>query len=95
MPEIKARWPALMSEGDAAEYVGVSLAQFRKEREAGLWPKPAARGCRRNTYSRRQLDKIIDRITSETHDAAAPDSDLDIAQIDVDREFGLDINGHD
>ena len=51
LERIKTRWPRLMSEADAAEYVGVSLEQFRIEREKkGFWRKPVDRGCRRNTY---------------------------------------------
>lgn len=56
------RWPRLLPEKDAAEYVGVSLSQFRMEVEKGLWPKPVARGCRRNTYDRMQLDAAVDKI---------------------------------
>ena len=61
-PIARTRWPALMSEEDAAEYVGVSIAQFRHERKEGKWPRPVDRGCRRNTYSRKALDAAIDRL---------------------------------
>ena len=77
---LPARWPVLMSEADAAEYVGVSVSQFRREVERGLWPGPKARGARINTYDRRELDDAVDRIDNPTDHA------------DLDREFGL---GHD
>jgi hypothetical protein len=51
-----------MGEAEAAEYVGVSLEQFRLERDKGLWP-PVDRGCRRNTYDRKQLDDAVDRLS--------------------------------
>jgi hypothetical protein len=79
---IKTRWPRLMSEADAAEYVGVSLEQFRIEREKkGLWPKPVDRGCRRNTYDRKDLDDAVDRLKRGI--------DHPISDVDLDREFGL------
>lgn len=56
-----------MPEETAAEYVGVSLAQFRAEVEKGIWPRAVARGCRRNTYDRAAIDKAIDRL-SGMHD---------------------------
>jgi len=59
---VRARWPALMSESDAAEYVGVSVSEFRRERDAGKMPRPVDRGCRRNTYSRRALDAAVARL---------------------------------
>lgn len=58
-----ARWPRLMSEADAAEYVGVSVGKFRLEREAGIWPPPVQRGCRRNTFDRIALDAAVDRLS--------------------------------
>ena len=79
---IKTRWPRLMSEADAAEYVGVSVEQFRIEREKkGFWPKPVDPCCRRNTYDRKDLDDAVDRLKRRLND---PFSD-----IDLDREFGL------
>ena len=51
-----------MSEADAAEYVGVSVSTFRRERDEGRWPKPVDRGCRRMTYSRREIDAAVDRM---------------------------------
>ena len=79
---IKTRWPRLMSEADAAEYVGVSLEQFRIEREKkGFWPKPVDRGCRRNTYDRKDLDDAIDRLKRGI--------DHPISDVDLDRELGL------
>jgi transposase len=71
-----------MSEEDAAEYVGVSVAQFRRERDAGIWPLPVQRGCRRNTYDRKRLDQAVDRL-EETNET------LSMVVIDIDREFGL------
>jgi hypothetical protein len=60
---VSVRWPRLLSEEDAAEYVGVSQAQFRMEVKKGIWPKPVPRGCRRNTYDRSALDKAADRLS--------------------------------
>jgi len=57
------RWPRLLPEAEAAEYVGVSVTQFRSEVEQGIWPKPVERGCRRNTYDRAALDKAVDRLS--------------------------------
>jgi hypothetical protein len=63
MPErIKARWPRLMSEADASEYVGVSLSQFCLELEKGMWPAPVNRNARLNTYDRKALDDAVDRL---------------------------------
>jgi hypothetical protein len=59
----RARWPRLLPEIEAAEYVGVSLAQFRAEVERGIWPKAVARGCRRNTYDRTALDRAVDQLS--------------------------------
>jgi hypothetical protein len=79
---IKTRWPRLMPEADAAEYVGVSLEQFRIKREKkGFWPKPVDRGCRRNTYDRKDLDDAVDHLKRG--------NDHPISDIDLDREFGL------
>lgn len=79
---IRTRWPRLMSEADAAEYVGVSLEQFRTEREKkGFWPKPVDRGCRRNTYDRKDLDDAVDRLKRGI--------DHRIFYVDLDQEFGL------
>jgi hypothetical protein len=79
---IKTRWPRLMSEADAAEYVGVSLEQFRIEREKkGFWRKPIDRGCRRNTDDRKDLDDAVDRLKRGINHP--------ISDIDLDREFGL------
>jgi hypothetical protein len=52
-----------LPEIEAAEYVGVSLAQFRAEVERGIWPKAVARGCRRNTYDRTALDRAVDQLS--------------------------------
>lgn len=52
-----------MSADVAADYLGVSAATFIKEMEAGTWPRPIARDCRRNTWDRRQLDDAVDRIS--------------------------------
>jgi len=67
------RWPRLMSEEDAAEYVGVSVARFRLEVEKGIWPRPVDRGCRRNTYDRLALDKAVDRLSGSFNPADAED----------------------
>jgi hypothetical protein len=64
---LRARWPALMSEEDAAEYLGVSVAQFRRERDAGIWPRPVDRGCRRNTYWKKRVDEAIERLNAGDH----------------------------
>jgi hypothetical protein len=60
---IRLRWPRLLPEDDAAEYVGVSIAQFRAEVGKGIWPQPVERGCRRNTYDRAALDRAVDRLS--------------------------------
>ena len=52
-----------MSEEDAAEYVSVSVSQFRAEVEKGVWPHPVERGCRRNTYDRDALNRAVDRLS--------------------------------
>lgn len=62
MGDTPARWPRLLSEDAAAEYVGVSVSQFRLEQARGMWPRPIERGCRRNTYDRHQLDAAVDRM---------------------------------
>lgn len=59
----RARWPRLLSESEAASYVGVSPATFRTERAAGLWPEPVGRGCGRITYDRVALDRAVDRLS--------------------------------
>jgi hypothetical protein len=74
----KARWPRLMSEADAAEYVGVSLRQFQYERERGLWPKPKNRGARINTYDRKELDEAVDRLGGAANDPDGIDLDKEI-----------------
>jgi len=63
MPERPPRWPRLLSEEEAAEYVGVSLTRFRIERDKGMWPAPVDRGCRLNTYDRLALDRAVDRLS--------------------------------
>lgn len=60
---IPPRWPRLMPEEAAAEYVGISQRQFRDEVERGIMPRPVERGCRRNTYDRVALDKAVDRLS--------------------------------
>lgn len=59
----RLRWPRLLPEQEAAEYVGVTVAQFRAEVRHGIWPKPVPRGCRRNTYDRLALDRAVDRLS--------------------------------
>jgi len=67
-----------MSEADAAEYVGVSLRQFRYERDRGLWPKPKNRGARINTYDRNELDDAVDRLGGAVNDPEGIDLDKEI-----------------
>jgi hypothetical protein len=66
-----------MSETDAAEYVGVSLAQFRRERQKGLWPAPVPRGARVNTYDREALDNAVDRLSGRINH---PDPEIDLPE---------------
>ena len=74
-----------MVEADAAEYVGVSLGQFRREVEKGIWPRPVNRNARLNTYDRKALDDAVDRLAQRINLPARDDLD----EIDLDREFGL------
>jgi hypothetical protein len=65
------RWPRLLPEQEAAEYLGVTVTQFRAEVRCGIWPKPVPRGCRRNTYDRLALDRAVDRLSGRSD----PDED--------------------
>jgi hypothetical protein len=64
-----------MSVEVASDYLGVSAATFIKEVEAGVWPRPIARDCRRNTWDRKQLDDAVDRLGG-TGDARSPEDEL-------------------
>jgi len=80
---IKTRWPRLMSEADAAEYLGVSVSQFRREVERGMWPKRKHRGdARINTYDRKALDDAVDHLDNLINHPPAD-------EVDLDREFGI------
>jgi hypothetical protein len=69
-----------MPENLAAAYVGISLSQFRRERDRGMWPMPVERGAKVNTYDRKALDDAVDRLSGRVNHPAG---------IDLDREFGL------
>lgn len=78
MPDriIPPRWPRLLSESDAASYVGVSLNTFRAERVAGIWPSPVDRNSRRVTYDRAALDRAVDRLSGWRDDPATVEDEL-------------------
>ena len=60
-PSVKARWPRLMSVGDAAEYVGISVRTFEKG-VGETWPEPIRHGGRK-LFDRDALDRAVDALT--------------------------------
>lgn len=55
-------WPRLMSEVEAARYVGVSRNTFRGM-VGSLWPEPVPGMGRRRLYDKEALDKAVDGIS--------------------------------
>lgn len=79
-------WPRYLRREDAARYVGVPVATFTREVEAGMWPAPIARGVRAPsrgavlTWDRLALDRAADALSlTPTKAAAAPALDPMIA----------------
>lgn len=67
-------WPRLLSEAQAAAYLGVSINTFRA-RVGDRWPEPIRDG-RRKLFDRLALDRAVDGLSG--------------AVIDTAREFALD-----
>ena len=62
-------WPRLLSEGQAATYVGVSLSAFRA-RIGNPWPA-ALRIGRRKVYDRIALDRAVDALSRPAPESPA------------------------
>lgn len=75
--------PRVLSEDEAAVYVGLSSATFR----AGVgsrWPAPIALSARRRGFDRLALDDAIDRLGGRAHPVNSEEAELD-------RELGIDV----
>lgn len=59
-----ARWPEMMTQRDAAEYCGLSIAKFEAQVHAGILPMPVPFGGveRWRKYS---IDKALDVMSGE------------------------------
>lgn len=52
-------WPRLLSEDEAAAYLGVGKTRFREKWQARVWPQPIREG-RRVLWDRKALDSFVD-----------------------------------
>lgn len=62
LPQAKARWPRLMSEADAAEFLSIGKTMLRE-----YGPSPKALG-RRRLYDRLDLERWADRLGEQPLD---------------------------
>jgi predicted DNA-binding transcriptional regulator AlpA len=74
--------PRFLREHQAAAYLGVPVAVFRREVAAGTWPQPVRRGARAGasrggvlTWDRKMLDAVADAMASLPDQAPAPSRD--------------------
>lgn len=65
----------LISEADAAQYLGRSKTTFRQQVRAGKLPGPADQSTRRRLWDRRVLDQYVDSL-SGTLDTSNPWDEL-------------------
>lgn len=55
--------PRLISEVDAARYLGRGRTSFRKQVRAGILPSPVERNGRSPLWDRRKLDEYVDGLS--------------------------------
>lgn len=71
LPQIKARWPRLMSETDAAEFLSIGKTMLREH-----GPRPKELG-RRRLYDRLDLERWADRLGGQPLDKQETEDEAD------------------
>lgn len=65
--------PRLLTEEQAATYLGRSVTRFREQVKARTLPQPCTRNGNRNLWDLRQIDRYIDQLSGMNDNAGSWD----------------------
>lgn len=64
MKTARTIWPRLMKLETAASYCDMSATYFKKQMDAGLFPKPVIQDGRTKRFDRKAIDRALDMLSN-------------------------------